>query len=1105
MSKVTVYDLLDQRWVTVDADVARSGIEAGQYEPGQTTVNTAVGGTAQRSVADQATTDLTGETEATAVQSALASEAAHRATQDAYDTVGDKALTFAEGVVDAMSLGLIHQTGEEANIRREVNSGSALVGQLLGTAVGLGYGGPVRVVAKGGEAAGRAAARGLLSEAAQRGAAGKVVTRAMEEAAIGGGLMGATAFGHQVTDSIIEDKVFAGEVVLQEMGLGTALGFGAGALSGGFTAAASRSRIKAQGGLLDNASGQSRALVDEIKGVKAAWKDAAFQYEARAGVLEQLHKKGVIPDDMVAPYRDAAKRARRAVDVLDEYNPGAMLDAGPREFGRYNRALEEAHVAVNEGGLVFASPPVAARPQRLDVRQPGQPIGPVRTGHVTGGGEWSQHLDDLMLRDPEALAAYERLHGRPYEPMQRQPIVGEGGMGGERFVDDAAAPTDKTNPGGRRKQPAPEGQVNRVNGGVTGAAERRAAGISDDFDSAYESAPRSGEFTAVDPPGGPQARVDTRVVQQPKQGWTPKAPPGKFSLDDFSDDTLAGEGVGFRRLEPGRDDAPNLLNHDAGAREIGMFPDGHFAPSKDLDANARAFADFRERAASDTSVLAAQGKPADALSAQLQGPSTVRDWNIARGDGNKTLRDAAAPKGQPLDDLERTYKDPGVPRGEPLPKSPKAAVADEAVDDVTNVLEADGKTQVREPKKGSPEWDEFERRSAEDYVEKWYWESKAQGPRINPADEAAVRIDQAMRQLSELSGGRLDSAGALELGERLGLKGSSDMFVDRIQQVWALRKAAKFAADEARGVKGPLGRQGKGVVDEMAQRYMRKQAAVLGMVAAGPMGAAAGWVLGGRAHQMLGFGAKAASSSGRIMELALKTGDSLLAGRRATMAARAVASNRPYAYDDTGPISDPVERITKIQQVAANPDQVRATVRNQLGDVGVMTPALATAYEEAAVRQITNLAMAAPPISRDALGRPVMPTAGALRKFYEFENATHDLPGLLGSIQRGAVTPTQAMALAQQHIAVHGVIVKRLLSDPDVLARRTTAQLRAMEMILQIPLTTASTDPGSVMRTQASWAAGQQQQGPQQAPQAFKISAQPPTPGQAGPTAPGNQ
>lgn len=1122
MSKTTVYDLESQTWVTVDSADAQAGAAEGRYEVPNTTVRTNVGGTTARAVADFDESAALGDRAAPDVDVAQKQAQLEAARLEAFDTVGDKALTFAEGVVDAASLGFIHQTGEDADLRREVNSGSALVGQLVGTAATLGIGGPVQVVAKGASRFGKAAATALLGEAAVANRAGKIVSRALEEAAIGGALMGSTAFGHQVTDSIIEDKVFAGEAVLHEMGLGAALGFGVGALAGGFSVAASRGAIKGQGGLVDGASGQSRALVDEVKGVQQAWKDAAFQYEARAGVLDALHKKGVIPEEMVLPYREAARRARKAIDALDGYSPSVALDAGPKEYGHFRKAMEEARVAIDDAGGVFMSPPSAARPavRRADVVQPGEYPGPVRTGMRDEGGEITNALDDMMMRDPEALAAYERLHGRPYEPFQRRPIQGEGGLGGERFVDDAATPTDKTNPGARRGKGSVQTPESPAHTDIDGPLQQPGAAGELETLGTWNQQPQRAL-------GGGQRQLP--VGKTP--GWQPSSPPGRFSLDDFSDDTLAGEGHGFRPLNR-QVDKGDFLNQNHGNRDLGLFPDGHMAPAKDISANAEAFARFREQAAGDTLLPTAQGAPASALEQQLQlgagRPPTVRDWNVARGDANKTVRDAAVPRGEvppkpgkvdertikdgtvpkgeaPAvpDDFERTYRDPDVPRGEPLPRASRGQVDDGA----TGVWGETEKTLVSPPKKGSPAWDEFERRSAEDYVEKWYWESKGQGPRINPADEAAVRIDRAMQELSALSGGRLDSAGALEIGERLGLRPTSDMFVDRLDQVWSLRKAAKFAADEARGVSTPLRAAGGGMMDEMARRYMARQGAVLGAVAGGPLGAAVGWVVGKHAARGVGFGAKAASSAGKVMEMAIKTGESLLRGRRATIAARALGSNRPYAYDDEGPISDPIKRIEKIHRVAGNPDQVRATVRNQLGDVQLQSPALASAYEEAAVRQITNLSLAAPPLQRDALGRPVMPTAGALRKFYEFENSTHDLPGLLGSIQRGAITPTQAVALAQQHVAVHGVIVRQLLADPDVLARRTTAELRAMEMILQIPLTPASTDPGHVMRMQASWAPPEPPQGQTQgqAPQAFKITPPPPTPAQSGPRAPGNQ
>lgn len=1120
--KLTVYDHETNRWITVDQADAEAGIASGRYEAKNQLVRTDTG-TAVRAPSEMDTAAAVGDRGARDIAAQQYQAELMEARREAFDTLGDKALTFGEGVVDALSLGLIHGHGEQADIRRDVNAGSALLGQLVGTAAGLGFTSPVSVVAKGSANLGKAAARGVLGEAASARAAGTVATRAAEEAAIGAGLMGSTAFGHQLSDAIIEDKAFAGEAIVHEAGLGALLGFGAGALAGGFKVAASRNAIKAQGGLLDGASYSSRSLVDEIKGVHGAWRDAAGQYEARAGVLEVLHSKGVIPEEMVVPYRDAAKKARRAVDILNEYSPMRALDAGPKEYQHFRRAMEQARAAVDEAGAVFASPPSAARPQRMPLGQ--AKFDPVRTGHVTQGGEWAQHLDELMLRDPEALAAYERLHGRPYEPMGgRGPIQGEGGIPGERFVDDAAAPTDKTAPGRRQvKEAAPEqvvaagpGSVNRIDGGVTGAFERGELRTNvrqrpATGDSAYDAVPKSGEFTQVTPEGVPTRAVDnldTAVSGAPEgMPWRPSAPTGRFRLSDFSEDTLAGEGVGFRELNR-QTNRGDWLQH--GERDLGLHPDGYMSPAKDIRANAEAFAQFRERAASETALERA-ASPAPAR--PVESPKTVQDWNAAKGDGNrtvksgkpdmeappsdKTVRDAGVPKGE-VDALgDRTYRDPNVPKGEPLPKVRLAE------DGKTAVFEpADEVTQIR---RGSPEWDEFQRRAAENYIEKWYWESKAQGPRVNPADEAAVRLDAAMRKLSEISGGRLDSAGALELGEYLGLKPTNDMFVDRLDQLWALRKAAKFAADEARGVATPLRQSGNGMVDEMARRYMAKMgAAMAGGFLGGPLGGAVGWVAGKHLAGAIGFGAKAAASAGKVMEMAVKTGESLLRGRRATVAARAVAGNRAYAYDDEGPIQDPVKRIQKIQRLAANPDQIRATVRNQLGDVSLQAPQMAQAIEDTAVRHVTNLSLQAPVVMMDVLGRTVMPPAGALRKFFEYENSTHDLPGLLGSIERGAFTPTQAMALAQQHVAVHGQIVKTLLADPDVLARKTTAQLRAMEMVLQIPLTPASTDPGYVARVQQAWAAGGQAQPQQQAPQAFKITAPAPTPTQAH-VAPGNE
>lgn len=1050
-------------------------------------VRTGLGVATTRSEEELEAAEAVGDLASPDLDSREARILAEQDQRDAFDTVGDKALTFAEGVVDAASLGVLHQHGESADIRRDVNAGSALLGQLAGTAAGLGTASPVKFVAEGASKFGRAAAGMVLSEARLATGAGRIIGRGVEEAAIGAGLMGSTAVGHQVSDAIVEDKPLAGAAVLHEMGMGALMGFGAGALSGGFSVAASRSKIAAQGGLVGDGV---KSLADEVVGVHKAWGEAAREYEARAGVLSQLHADGVIPEEMVVPYRDAARAARAAVDHLDSFSVRQILDASPKEYAKFRGAMEKARGAVDAADEVFRAPPSEARPQRLDIGgTPDFPLEPVRTGHAEVPGEWSRHLDELMAT-PEARAAYERLHGRPYEPIELPKIEGEGGIPGERFVDDAAAPTDKTAPGRRARPAEPVEPVEAR----TGAFDRPGR-VS------REVNPRGGYADRID--GGVTGMLEREglgrtQVSGPPEGlrpWEPSAPAGRFSLDDFSPDTLAGEGQGFSPLNR-QVDKGEWLNQNHRNADLGLHPDGHFSPVKDMEANARAFEEFRQKAAGETAIPEPTLVP--------DGPGTVKDWNVARGDGNRTIKDPNVPHGEPAVEGEATYRDPNVPRGEPPPKADRPESPTREA--VTAEQPAEGRTgKYERPRPGSPEWDEFKRRAAEHYVEKWYWESQARGVRVSPADEAAARLDAALRKLSELSGGRLDSAGALELGEHMGLKPTSDPFVDRLDQIWALRKAARFAADEARGVSTPLGRGGRGMAEQMAQRYAAMKMAAIGGVMLGPIGAVGGWVVGKHLPKMLGFGAKAASASGRLMKAAAETGEQLLRGRRATVAMRAVAGNRAYAYDEEGPIQDPVQRIRKIHAVAADPDGIRARVRNQLGDAALANPAIASAVEDAAVRHMTNLSLKAPMIYFDALGRTVSPAAGPLRLFQEYENATHDVVALLGAIGKGSVTPAQLTALREQHPEVHAYVIRSVLADPEKLKKLPTASLRAIEGVIGVPLATAA--PGFGGRIQASWAPPPDQQQAGGKPQAFKITAPPPTPTQASArgVAPGNE
>lgn len=1123
---VPVYDHQAEKWTSLPPDQVAAGIESGRYSPAESTVTTrSDAGEITRPVAQVGVAATRGESAAPDIVSAraVAEEAARR--RATFDTMGDAALTFAEGAVDAASLGLIHEHGEEADIRRSVNSGSALLGQIAGTVATMGVTSPVRAVTEGSKQAGRALAKQLIREGTGAGVA-RMATRGLEEAAIGAGLMGSTSFGHQLSDAVFEDKEFVGGAVLHEMTLGAALGFGAGVLSGGLTTVVSRKNIAGQGGLITADSAAGRALNDEIKAVYGAHGEAIAIHQQRMGVLDVLEREGHVPDMFNPPRREALARAQRLQNKLESFDLAKVLDDDVA-YRKFRQVAEEHSAAVQELDDVFRPHPMEHQRVRGwgTPQEAGNPFGKVDTYGGGGLAMWEGpggmpvpfRLDQMMEEGgfwrgkganrefvpADLKAEYARLHGRPYEDAfsglgseadaaaanlerfkvepQAGPIVGEGGVPQERFFDDMASPEAKT--GGGRKAKAMEPESART--------------------------PASGEYTAVEEaPFGDAAMADTQV--RGRTPWQPESPPGKFSLDQFSKDTLAGEGFGNRRLEPsGNPD--NLLNgaeRDMAVpgRDLEILNDGFIAPSQDMRQNAEAFAQFRNRMSEDTLALRAEPAPV----APPAGEGTVQNFNVVKGDGNKTVRDLAGPGAEATG--TRTYRDFEVPRGEPLPKEPVEAKTRELPETpegraktkkVKDVPE--GKTNVVE-REASP----YAPRAAErgpavqKYLDEWYQESVSRGGRVSPGDAAAARLDQAFAKIAELSNGRLDSAAALELGEHFNLRPVNDPFVNKLDQVWALRKAARLAADEARGVATPLGKsQRKGVMEWIKRRIGGKMgAAAVGAVAGGPVGAIVGYAVGASLASGTAFAGKASSAAGKLLMKTAETGEALLRGRRATIAARVVAGNRAYAYNDEGPIKDPVERIQTIHRMAANPEQVRATVRNQLGDVVMMAPEVAQAVEETAVRQITNLSLRAPHIYFDALGRAVMPTAQKMRQFHEYENATHDLPGLLDQIARGSATDHSIDALVSQHTAAHAVLSRAIMDDPEALRKKPTAELRQLEKILGIPL--ALNSEGYRGRIQASWAP--QASAPAQAPQAFKITAPAPTPSQANATgkAPGN-
>lgn len=957
----TLFNHETNTYEDVPAEQVSAAISSGQYTSAGTSVSArADGGVVTRPVEQLGASAAQGEASAGSVDAARAS-AARRESQKELDS--DKILSFVEGAGDALTLGLMHGTREVDELRREADSGSALLGQLVGTALGLKFPGPISGLARGGEAAGTGLARALLGEA-ETGFRG-VVTRGLAEAGANSALMAASAFGHQITDSVIADKPFAAESIASEAGVGALLGFGLGFAGSAFgqLAKASRGAVEASGVAVK----ESRAALDSVGDLTRNWNEVVEQHAQRVGVLKVLADEGHIPGDLHLERAQSLRAAESARDALAELDPARSLGGDPKEFQKWRAAvekyqdavvgldekmtpsmLERAHGSYGSPHQMGVASDLAPNPlAHLDVDAEMAGKGQITSmsqeldkGMAGGAGEDWTHLKGT---GEDFRARYQEIYGRPYEPgpQVHGGIEGEENLGGKQSATSEAG----TNPGTRRRGAEPPSEPGTV----------------------------GDQLPAND------TVVDPRVERFNKQ-------PAKYRAPHDTVVDVEGQTVGPRQVI------------EAGERPA---------------AQAETAQDFVDTA---------------------------------------------------KDELKR------LPPGE----------GDAATDN------------PHSPTQG--------KRAVKDYLNNWFREFDAK-PRVSLGDQMQVRLTEALNNIAQVAGGRLDSVGSLQLLKSLGLKESTSPLGQRLDQIWSLGQAGKFAADESRGIKTPLR---KGLVGQL-QRYATNRgakavgSAMLGGAVGGPVGAIVGMAL-----TSAGFAGAAASSAGKLMTQIATVGEALLKGKRALMVSRGVLGNRPYQYSDAGVIKDPVSRIMEVQRLAANPDAIKARVTKQLGDLLLTSPEVAQHLIDTTVRNVQAISASAPMIMLSPLGKPIQPSGTALNKFFDFENAMHDLKGTLSAIQSGGASDAQIRAFHIGYPAVHGELVRGVVQNKEAMDRLDEAKLKAVERALGVTLTRATADPLITARYQANWELPKQQP---QAPQAFKITAPTPTPVQAsgGGRAPGNE
>lgn len=435
MPNVDVRDTTTGQATSIDLKDLPEALASGKYErTSASTINTQTMGTNTRTEPTSAAGELSTGNVDYVNPNVINTAGTEERQKEAYNNFEDKALTFAEGVTDALTFGLVHERGDEANLRREVNSGSAFAGEIAGIALGLKVGGQGRL-AELGEQLGKQGASALFGTS-------KLAARIGGEAGANMAISAAQATGHQVWDSILENKPIAVEAIAHEVGMAGLLGGGFGLLGGAFSRASTVEQVSTGSGAPEFTEKAAQVFDTSINEIRRALR----QHETRIGVLSEAASEGLIPREFMPDRIEKLKLAQEAEDKLAKLgNSDYALKASPREAYKWQQTLEDLHVKVRALDEVM-TPKLNEVTKPLDMGTPGLPVHGPMVGDPDGmipvgtTSEETLGMNERMSRSPELQAKYKELHGREWTPSEgfeqisgRQvtPSGGEENLGGK--------------------------------------------------------------------------------------------------------------------------------------------------------------------------------------------------------------------------------------------------------------------------------------------------------------------------------------------------------------------------------------------------------------------------------------------------------------------------------------------------------------------------------------------------------------------------------------------------------------------------------------------------------------------------------------------------
>lgn len=989
MSGVLAWDNRTNAPAYVPFEEYQQGLASGRYRPSDNSTVTTTGSMGVPETADPtqgAAKVAAGEAQVSAVPQG--NEDVVQRQRAAFDTTGDKLLTFGEGVADALSLGLIREHGEQADVRRDVNSTEAFLGNMVGLAGALvgdesAFGAlarfsPAGRVARSGEELGSMAARAIMGEAgtAERGlvAAGR---RGLTEGVQQSIMAGAAATGHEATDALIDNKDFAAEHIVNEAGFGLLLGGGFGAASELFGRAAARIKgrdaMALQGGLMDPASPASAEVHGAIKDAVSALDEAADSHRVALGVMKAAEAdmpevEGAV---FLGPRRDAMRAVDSARAKLDKIDlDGALAKGEAGDVHRAAGAVDAYHEAV----------------QQLD-----QAMRP-------GFGE-RQRLLDLKPsnQDPAALRDYQDrlMRGEGFDPSPaRWKTPAE--MDSQRAAA-MPSPVEVPEAAAVPEAPAPRPVSDSMIEGMEPAPGRPP----------LQAFAHDVEHAAAGIPGNDLASIHVEMAE--RGGAPPK------SLDRFKELAQQAHDAGHIRLSPEGDliKSPEFRRPEGAPppawSKNDRFRGGNGAPAAppagpSYDPMAQFLGAKTERLGAEAAVV----PPADRAATQLDTYTPA----IAKADHAEHL---AAQRGRTEVDAPRA-REPGGTEDTAIAGPPAGM----------------GRAGI---KPGG---------AIDDFLKKM----EQRGPMVSPGAKAAARVQKALESVQAASGGRLSYPRVLEAAHAAGLpKAARGPLGEQMANLWGLRQLGEATSAIAKGVRTPLAEK----VVRSAGRAAAREAVYGGNMGSSALKAGAAAMGGHFAGVLLGAAGGIGMSVGAARDRIVKSVAALLNGSAAAVP-RAAAMAAHYSYDGSPPTDDVHQRVTQIQQLLQNPDLIRERARETLGPLAVVHPQLVDSAAAVLQNRLQNLSVRAPMFVWSALGEVRAAGAQGLRKFREYEDATWTPQIVLDALARGCVTKCQADAMREQHPESTAVVLAQALENKSALERMPRDRLAALQLVSGLKL-----------------------------------------------------